>query len=338
MKELPGPLNDVKLIINIKCDSPRKLLQYLSTGDGINPRPFHQATPPQTIGEMASFLRRLKFPIYAEDADFYALYPSTLRPEHHFFADLFRSARELDRKDTQVFLDRFRESKLQLPAASSPTYMLLYSPSPRLMLDPQLSAKVKAWITPPVDGRSVGRTRKFAFLPPRIMEPMEAEGLSMLLIEVYRILFTHREYAKGSRKRIKGKGPAYRPPYTKTLQIQIADYLKERRLDLLNTARGKRRTQARKMGTSRSSVQRAIHGLCEAGWIARVYPGRPEFCPWLSPQEQDRRIRRHQRVSQWGPQKYMLATDIYQRDGLKGANRKLKELGLPPYLIYLPRS
>lgn len=189
---------------------------------------------------------------------------------------------------------------------------------------------------PDVHRRSVGRTRKFAYLHPRIWDLMEADGLSMRDIEVYRFLYTHRKYAEESRIRAKGKGPAYPLPYTITLQSQITEYLKVKKSDLLATARGKRRHQARKMGTSRSTVQRAIRKLCRLGYLGRVYPGRPKICPWLSDQEQDRRIQRHERVPQWGPQKYILATDKCQRDFLKGRNRKLKDLGLPPYLIYLP--
>jgi len=190
--------------------------------------------------------------------------------------------------------------------------------------------------TPAVERRSVGLTRKFAYLPGKLMDLMEADGLSMLDIEVYRIIFTFRKYPEKTRIRAKGKGPLYPLPYTITYQTQIIDYLRVIKLDRLQTARGARRYQALMMGTSPKSVKRAIHRLCEAGWIARVYPGRPKVCPWLSPQAQERRIQRHQRVPQWGPQKYILATDKCQRDFLKGRNRKLKGLGLPPYLIYLP--
>ncbi|MBA7636346.1 hypothetical protein ES703_43964 [subsurface metagenome] len=190
--------------------------------------------------------------------------------------------------------------------------------------------------TPTVGRRSVGQIRKFAYLPPRIWDLMEADSLYMAARQVYTILYTYREYPEKTRIRAKGKGPAYPLPYTITYQSQIIDNLKVRRSDLLATASSERRNQARKMGTSLSTVKRAIRRLCEAGWIARVYPGRPKDCPWLTPEQQERRIQRHEQVPQWGPQKYILATDKYQRDGIKGLNRKLKELGLPPYLIYLP--
>lgn len=190
--------------------------------------------------------------------------------------------------------------------------------------------------TPPVPKRSVGRTRKFAFIHSRIMELMEPDGLSVRDIEVYRIIYTYRKYPEKTRIRPKGKGPAYPLPYSIIYQAQVIDYLKVRRTDLLATATGPRRNRARQMGTSRSAVQRAIDKLCRFGYLARVYPGRPKDCPWLSPQAQERRDERHWRVPQWGPQKYILATDRCQRDLLKGLNLKLRRLALPPYLIYLP--
>ncbi|MBA7622577.1 hypothetical protein ES703_29955 [subsurface metagenome] len=190
--------------------------------------------------------------------------------------------------------------------------------------------------TPTEGRRSVGLTRKFAYIPGKLMELMEADRLSMLEIEVYRILYTFRQYPEKSRIREEGKGPAYPLPYAITYQSQIVENLKARKTDLVATARGERRNQARKMGTSLRSVQYAIARLWGLGWVGRVYRGLPEHCDWLSPQQQERRIQRHERVPQWGPQKYILATDKCQRDLMKGFNRKLKELGLPPYLINLP--
>jgi len=336
MESLPRHHEGVKLVIALRCKNPPKLLQYLVTGTGLNPKPFHRATPPKTWSEAPSFLRKLKFPIYAEEADFYCFYPATYNLEHHEVSAYFRTVGVFDQQATQRQLEYFREYNLELPTPDPPTWMVLYSPSPEALLDPKLSAQINAWLKPPFADRSVGLTRKFAYLYPRIMEPMKADGLLMRDIEVYRIIYTFRKYPEKSRIRAKGKGPLYPLPYTITYQSQIADYLKVRRRDLLATAMGARRYQARKMGTSPKTVKRAIHRLCEAGWIARVYPGRPKDCPWLSPQAQERRDQRHERVPQWGPQKYMLATDKYQRDGIKGIYRKLKELGLPPYLIYLP--
>lgn len=190
--------------------------------------------------------------------------------------------------------------------------------------------------TPTVDSRSVGLTRKFAYIPGKLMELMEADRLSMRDIEVYRIIYTFRKYPEKPRIREEGKGPAYPLPYSITYQSQIIDYLKIRKTDLMATARVERRNQARKMGISLRSVKRAIHRLCEAGYLARVYPGRPKDCPWLTPGQQERRIERHERVPQWGPQKYILATDKRQRGLLKVLDRNLKKAGKPPFLIYLP--
>jgi len=222
-------------------------------------------------------------------------------------------------------------SQVERPGQAPARHLHVVSAAPEVAKAPEPEKP-----TPTEGRRSVGLTRKFAYIHPRIMELMQADGLSMLDMEVYRIIYTFREYPQKSRIREEGKGPAYPLPYTITYQSQIVENLKARKTDLMATARGERRNQARKMGTSRSSVQRAIRRLCEAGWIARVYRGLPEHCDWLSPEQQERRIQRHERVPQWGPQKYTLGTDKCQRDFLKGRNRKLKELGLSPYLINLP--
>jgi len=227
--------------------------------------------------------------------------------------------------------DQDRHDQAQPPGQAPDRHLHIVPPTPGVAQVPEPEKP-----TPPVDTRSVGLTRKFAFLPPRIWDLMEADSLYMAARQVYTILYTYRKYPEKSRIRTKGKRPLYPLPYTITYQSQMADYLKVRRRDLLATAGSVRRYQARKMGTSLDTVQRAIHRLCESGWILRVYPGRPKVCPWLSPQAQERRDQRHSRVPQWGPQKYLLATDKCQRDLIKGLNRKLKELGLPPYLIYLP--
>lgn len=201
-------------------------------------------------------------------------------------------------------------------------------------LPPEISPQLEG-PKPTAERVSVGRTRKFAWIRPHIMELMEADRLPMNRIEVYRIIYTFRKYPERTRERPAGYGPRYRFAYTTIYQSQISHYLEVRRKDIMATARGDRRKQAKRMGTCPRTVQYAVHDLCRLGYIARVYPGRPKDYPWLSEEQQAHRLRRHERHPQYGPQKYTVATDRRQRDYIKTLYRKLKEAGLPPYNIYL---
>ena len=183
--------------------------------------------------------------------------------------------------------------------------------------------------------RSVGTKRKFAWIEPGFLELMEADGLLMNRIETYRIIKTFRKYPEKTRERPDGEGPRDRFSYTITYQSQISEYLKTRQADMIATARGDRRKRAKKMGVSLRTVQRAVDDLCRLGYIGRVYPGRPKKWPKLTEDEKARRIELHERHPQYGPQKYTVAIDRRQRNYLKTQARRLKEAGLPPYLIYI---
>ena len=183
--------------------------------------------------------------------------------------------------------------------------------------------------------RSVGTKRKFTWIEPGFLELMEADGLSMSCIETYRIIKTYRKYPEKTRKRANGEGPRDRFSYTITLQSQISEYLKTRRKDMIATARGDRRKQAKKMGVSPRTVKYNIATLCRRGYIGRVYRGRPKEWPKLTEDEKALRNELHERHPQWGPTKYRVAIDKRQRDYLKTLDRKLRKAGLPPYHIYL---
>ena len=183
--------------------------------------------------------------------------------------------------------------------------------------------------------RSVGTKRKFIWIDPGFLELMEADGLSTSCIETYRIIKTYRKYPEKTHERPDGEGPRDRFSYSTIYQAQIVEYLKIRREDMKDTARGDRRKQAEKMGTSLRTVQYNIATLCRLGYIGRVYPGLPEVCAWLTDEQQARRIERHERHPQYGPQKYKVAIDKRQRGLLKTLDRKLRKAGLPPYHIYL---
>ena len=238
-------------------------------------------------------------------------------------------------KASGSWLDWLIEQNISgLPGPKPSAFIIDPAPIPLEPL-PAKPAPTTRKAIPKPQARSVGRIRKFAWIHTPFMELMEADGLPMICIEVYRIILTFRQFPERPRERPTGRGPRHPFAYTTIYQSQISDYLEARRKDMTATARADRRSQAERMGTSLSTVKRATRRLCRDGYIGRVHPGRPEDCPWLTEEQQLARIQRHERHPQWGPQKYIVATDRRQRGLLKTLNRKLKKAGLPPYLIYL---
>ena len=185
--------------------------------------------------------------------------------------------------------------------------------------------------------RSVGRKHKFVWIRPDFLELMEADGLDLTCIEIYRIIYNYRKYPETSRRQAADNIRLDKSSYTKIYLSQVVEYLKIRKADLIATARGDRRDQAKKIKTSERTVKRRLAKLHQLGYTFRWEPGRPKVMKDISAEKQARREQRKGSDSLPTPTKYEPATSKRQRNNLKSKSRQLEKADLPPYGIYLKR-
>ena len=335
MQILPHDPTDVKPIITLLYPDLRKYAQITRGHGSPAPRLYSTGRYDPGLAVLVPHRQDCRGARMSQGAFLYCLghYPASkvVIP----FRARFRDVSQLNQPASRIMLNWLKEQNISgLPGPTPSAFVIDPTPIPLEPL-PARPAPATTEAIPKPRARSVGRTRKFAWIHPPFMELMEADRLPMNRIEVYRIILTYRQFPERTRERPAGRGPRHPYGYTTIHQGQISGYLEERRKDIMATARAARRRQAKRMGTSLRTVQYVIDHLCRLGYIMRVHPGLPKDCYWLSDEQKSRRIERHERHPQWGPQKYILATDRRQRGLLKTLNRKLKEAGLPPYLIYL---
>ena len=335
MQILPHDPTDVKLLVTLLYPDLEEYAQ-ISCGQGIRPaRVCGAGVYDPHLAKFYAHATGRPFIPFSQKAFLCCLYPYTIYQVETLFRLGFWDATSFGQPASKVWFDWLAEQNVVKPAGLRPSAFIMDSGAIFQEPAPAPPRPTTREAIPKPRTRSVGRTRKFSWIHPPFMELMEADRLPMNRIEVYRIILTYRQFPERTRERPAGRGPRHPYGYTTIHQGQISGYLEERRKDIMATARAARRRQAKRMGTSLRTVQYVIDHLCRLGYIMRVHPGLPKDCYWLSDEQKSRRIERHERHPQWGPQKYILATDRRQRGLLKTLNRKLKEAGLPPYLIYL---
>jgi len=185
--------------------------------------------------------------------------------------------------------------------------------------------------------RSVGREISLAWIEPVFWERMEADGLRMNEIEVFRILHTFRKYPETRHWRSPGKGSLGALCYTITGQSQISQMLVKVRRDIRKSGNPERREQAKRMGTSIKSVKRAIKKLGMLGYHFVIYYGYPQTMERISPEKQALREQRNETVPQSGPSKYAIATNKAQQKYFKKYDRICRDRKVRPCLMNLQK-
>jgi len=142
----------------------------------------------------------------------------------------------------------------QVPEIEKPDHRILPTPQDKK----KLKGKPLPW--------SVGQKLKLAFIPGDFLDSKPFQGISRGQLELYRI---HRTFKP------KEKGRAlYR--YSEMGDKQLCGYMKKRKSDLLMTARGNKRKEIERMGTSERSIRNYNAGLLRRGLLIPVYHGWPD--------------------------------------------------------------
>jgi len=135
-------------------------------------------------------------------------------------------------------------------------------PDLRILSTPEEKKKPERKVLP----WSVGKKLKLAFILGDFLDSKPFQGISKGQLESYRIHRTFKPEEKGK--------ALYR--YSEMGDKQLSGYMKKRKSDLLMTARGKKRKEIERMGTSTRSIQNYNAALLRRGLLIPVYHGWPD--------------------------------------------------------------